>query len=38
MGPDAHAAELEKELNAEEKRKNALGRADERIKMYKVSS
>ena len=38
MGPDAHAAEVEKELNAEEKRKNALGRADERIKRSKVSS
>ena len=38
MGPDAHAVEVEKELNAEEKRKNALGRADERIKRSKVSS
>ncbi|GIR18714.1 MAG: hypothetical protein CM15mP33_02360 [Candidatus Neomarinimicrobiota bacterium] len=32
MGPDAHAVEVQKELDAEEKRKNALGRADERIK------
>ena len=38
MGPDAHAVEVEKELDAEEKRKNALGRADERIKRSKVSS
>ena len=35
MGPEAHAAEIEKELDAEEKRKNALGRADERIKRSK---
>ena len=38
MGPDAHAVEVQKELDAEEKRKNALGRADERIKRSKVSS
>ena len=38
MGPEAHAVEVEKELDAEEKRKNALGRADERIKRSKVSS
>ena len=38
MGPDAHANEVQKELDAEEKRKNALGRADERIKRSKVSS
>ena len=38
MGPDAHAIEVQKELDAEEKRKNALGRADERIKRSKVSS
>ena len=38
MGPDAHAVEVQKELDAEEKTKNALGRADERIKRSKVSS
>ena len=37
-GPDEMAAAIEKEQAEEEKRKQALGRADERIKRSKVSS